>query len=420
MRTTNRVAIAALAAAALALTACGGGDSGGGDSGGGQSAGQTIKLGVLTSLSGSTAAGFVDVEGGVKARLSAYKDGDGKCASTDVEVVMGDDASSPQGALTATQKLVQQDKVYALMPIDSFFSGAAQYASTQAKSTPVVGTSFDGAPQWVDPKVTNFFSADGSTDYRNVPDTYGQYWKAIGGTKVAVVGVATPSSAQAATGALASGVAAGLTEGYQNVALPIGSTDVGAIVLGIKDSGADVLYMPVTPQTAFAIVGGLKQAGVTLTSVLVPTGYGADLLANPPALQAAAGVGFITTTAPTELNTEATQAQSAALKKYAGAEFDDPSFSAGVGWKAADLFLYGLEQAGCDASQADYMDALEKSKTWDAGGLYSEPVDFSEVGNLASAHGPGNCFYVSIAEGDGFKPDPEASPICGEIIDKQG
>jgi branched-chain amino acid transport system substrate-binding protein len=419
MRTTNRVAIAALAAAALALTACGGGDSGGEASGSsGQSAAKTIKLGVLTTLSGPTAAGFVGVEGGVKARLAAYKDAGGKCASTNVDVIMGDDASSPQGALTATQKLIQQDKVYTLMPVDSFFSGAAQYASTQAKSTPVVGTSFDGSPQWVDPKVENFFSANGSTDYKNVADTYGKYWKGLGGTKVAVVGVATPSSSQNALAALASGKAAGLAEAYQNVALPIGSTDVGAIVLGIKDSGADVLYMPVTPQTGFAIVGGLKQAGVTMKSILTPTGYGSDLLANPPALQAAQGVGFTTSYSPTELNTEATQAQSAALKKYAGAKFDDPSFSQAQGWGAADLFLYGLEKAGCDASQADYIDALGKSKTWDNGGLYSAPVDFTKVGNLAPAHGPGNCFYVSIADGNGFKPDPKASPICGKLINK--
>jgi hypothetical protein len=53
MRKTNRVALAAVVAAALALSACGSDDeSGGGDGGGGQSAGGTIKLGLLTSLSG--------------------------------------------------------------------------------------------------------------------------------------------------------------------------------------------------------------------------------------------------------------------------------------------------------------------------------------------------------------------------------
>src|SRR5829696_2282072 len=286
MRRTNRVSLAAVAVATLALTACGGDDEGGGSGGGGGQAAGPIKLGVITSLSGSTSAGFVGVEEGIDARLQAYKAEGGDCADTEFEVVMGDDTSTPQGALTAAQKLVQQDDVYAVMPITSFGSGSAQYLATQAADRPVVGTSFDAAPQWLDESVTNFFSANGSNTPTNVSSTYGEYWDEIGGTKVAVVAVDTASSSTAALATLQSGVEAGLEEAYQNVKLPIGTTDVGAVVLGIKDSGADVLYMPVTPQTAFAIVGGLKQSGVALKSVLTPTGYGADLLASPPALQA--------------------------------------------------------------------------------------------------------------------------------------
>jgi branched-chain amino acid transport system substrate-binding protein len=407
--------LAAVAAATLALTACGGGGGGGA---GGQATGETVKLGVLTTLSGQTAAGFVGVQRGAEARIQAYKAAGGRCANKNFQIVMGDDTSTPQGALTAAQRLVQQENVYAVLPVSPFLPGAAQYLATQAKGAPVVGSAIDGAPQWLDPSVLNFFSATGASDFANIPSTYGQYWKELGGTKVAVVGNDTPSSAKAAEGARQSALAAGLQDGYSNVKLPIGSTDVGAIVLGIKDSGADVLYMPVTPQTAFAIVGGLRQAGVHLKSVLLATGYGADLLASPPALQAAAGVGFITVTAPTELNTEATRAQSAALKQYAGSPTGVPSFSENSGWLVADLFLYGLEAAGCDATQADYITALNRSTTWDAGGLFPHPRTFTEKGVIAAAHGPGNCIYISTVEGDHFVPDPKASPICGTVIGK--
>jgi branched-chain amino acid transport system substrate-binding protein len=415
MRRTNRVALAVACAAALAaLSACGS-DSGGGG-GEGQSAGGTIKIGILTSMSGSASAGFTGVEDGAQARLDAYKDSGGKCADTDFQLVTGDDTSSPEGALTATQNLVQQQKVFAVLPSSSFFYGAGQYAGTQASGTPFVGAGFDGGPQWQNKDYTNLFASTGSVDYEKVPSTWGDYWKSVGGTKVAVVAFDTPSSSGAALGAAQSAQEAGLDQGYVNVNVPFGTTDVGSIVLGIKDSGADVAYLPITPDSAFAIVGGLKQAGVQLKSVLLATGYGADLLQSEPAVQAAQGVGFVTTSAPIELNTDATKAYSEALKKYAGSESGLPSFSQGVGWLNTDLFLHGLELAGCDASQKEFIDALRKDKTWDASGLYGAPIDFSVYGNNAAGMGPGNCIYVSILQDHSFVPDENASPICGDLI----
>src|SRR5262245_19337241 len=55
-----------------------------------------------------------------------------ECASRGFDVVIGDDQSTPQGALTAAQKLVQQDHVYAVLPVSTYFYGAGQYAGTQA------------------------------------------------------------------------------------------------------------------------------------------------------------------------------------------------------------------------------------------------------------------------------------------------
>jgi ABC-type branched-subunit amino acid transport system substrate-binding protein len=349
----------------------------------------------------------------MNARLEAYKAAGGECADTDFEIVRGDDTSSPQGALAAAQKLVQQDDVYAVLPITPFLPAAASYLATQASDTPVLGVSFDASPQWLDESATNFFSASGSIDTALVSSTFGDYWTAIGGTKVAVV--SPEAGGVAAKAAVQSGVEAGLEEGYTNYTLPIGGTDVGAIVLGIKDSGADVAYLSATVDTGFAIVAGLRQAGVEMKSILLPTGYGADLLASEPARQAAQGVSFLTTTPPTELETEASQFQADALREYAGSETGISSFSQNQGWLAADLFLYGLEAAGCDASQADFIETLRSSTTWDASGLYQESVDFSELGNLPNVNSPGNCFYVSTFEGDQFIPDPAASPICGEV-----
>lgn len=82
-------------AAVLVLAACGGGSAGADNTSG------PVKVGVLTSLSGAAGAHYAGTESGVKARFAAYKAAGGKCASRGFDVVMADDQSTPQGALTA-------------------------------------------------------------------------------------------------------------------------------------------------------------------------------------------------------------------------------------------------------------------------------------------------------------------------------
>ena len=259
-----------------------------------------VKVGVVTALSGAASSNYAQSENGVKARFAAYQAANGKCASRGFEVVVGDDQSTPQGALTAAQRLVQQEHVYAVLPISTYFYGAGQYAGTQAKATPFIGGAFDGGEQWFNPKYDNLFAAMSGTDYNKAATTLGDYWKKLGGTKVAVVAYNTPSASKAGEGAALAAERAGLARGYVNERVQVGSTDVGAMVLGIKESGADVLYVPVIPETAFALVSGLRQAGVEMKSVLLATGYGADLLKSPPAVAAAQGIGFLTSYAPVE------------------------------------------------------------------------------------------------------------------------
>ncbi|MBY8860986.1 ABC transporter substrate-binding protein [Nocardia sp. CA2R105] len=399
---------AGLCSVALLVSACGGG-AGANDPNG------PLKIGVLTSLSGSSVAHWAQTESGVKARLAAYKDSGGTCASRRFDVVMADDQSTPQGALTATQRLVQQEKAFAVLPASSFFFGAGQYAGTQARTTPFLGGAFDAGAQWSNPKFENLFPAMSNDDWDSAATTLGDYWKKLGGTKVAVVGYNVPSSSKAAEGAAVSAEHAGLARGYVNERLQLGTTDVGATVLGIKDSGADVLYAPINPDTAFALVTGLHQAGVQLKSVLLATGYGSELLDSPPSIEPAQGVGFMTSYAPVELNTDATKAWSAALQKYAGAPNGIPSFSQAVGWLSADLLLHGLEKAGCTATQKQFISALRPDKTWTAGGLFTQPTDF-EHPNAYSVGGPGDCTFITILRGNTFVPDPNGSPVCGKQI----
>ena len=52
-------------------------------------------------------------------------------------------------------------------------------------------------------------------------------------------------------------------------------------MLGIKNSGADGLYLPLDADTNFAIVQGLQQNGVKMKANVLATGYSQDLLDQP-------------------------------------------------------------------------------------------------------------------------------------------
>ncbi|MBH0779778.1 ABC transporter substrate-binding protein [Nocardia bovistercoris] len=391
-----------LCAVMFAVAACGGDN----DSGAG-SAGGTVKVGLLTTLSGPASAGFVGAKPGVEARLQAYKAEGGKCSGLQFDLVTADDQSSPQGALAGAQKLVQQDKAYAVLEVSPYFFGAAKYMTTSAKGTPAIGGAFDSAPQWLETDSNLFAAVQKVPDFANTYTTMGDYWKAMGITKVAAVSYDNKASQEGMNQALRSSDAAGIGRAYVNDTLAIGSADVGAIVLGIKNSGAEALYLPINPDTSLAIVGGLRQAGVNLKSIVSVTGYGADLLASPPAVQAAQGMTFVSQTAPSEMNTPATQKFADALKQYAGSPSGVPTFSQTYGWLAADLMIYGLEAAGCDASQAKFTSALRGDRSWDASGLLAAPADF------ATLNSEKDCVYLVDLKGDGFVPVPNGTPLCG-------
>ena len=374
-------------------------------------AGADIKLGVITSLTGSLSSGFTTVENGVKARL-AVENAKGGVNGRKIKYVMADDTSTAAGTVAAVKKLIQQDKVYGILDNSAFFSAGAKVA--KAAAVPVSGVSFDGGPAWHDPSYTNMFDAFGLGDLNKVSTTYGTFFKSEGATKMAVVAYANTASTLAAKGAMESTVRAGLAKAYTNYQLPPGTTDVGPVVAQIKASGADALYMPVVPNTAFAIVVGLKRAGVKLKSVVTTTGYGGDLLKSPDALAAGEGINFITTGAPVEAQTPATKAFQDALATYANST-DIPSFAEYIGWMTTDLFIAGLKLAGANASAADFISKL-RAGTWDGGGL-QKPENFANPIPAASGLGSQNCTNILKLTSGKFVPVANAVPICGTIID---
>jgi branched-chain amino acid transport system substrate-binding protein len=400
---------ALVALVASSVVACGGSGGSGAD----PAAGSTITVGVMADLTGAYSSDFSTSEKGIKARID-LQNAQGGVNGHKLNYVVADTTSSVAGTLSAAQTLVQNDKAFAVIGDNADGSGAVNFLHQQ--SVPYLAES-SSAPQFGEAAYTNMFSVTGSYNpHYAVATTYGDFFRKEGVTSVAGVGYPDAASANAVKAHLAGAAAVGLTVSYTNTSLPIGSTDVGAIALGIQKSGANGIFLPILPNTAFALLGQLKQLGVNLKAAVVLTGYGEDLLGSPPAVQAAQGDDFTSFLSPLELNTSATRTVQDAMRKYSGVTTTDPTSAEYYGWLLADAFIAGLKASPANPSRQQYNTALRGVHNYTAGGLYTgTPLDFGQIGNVSVGTGPGNCIYVVKMQGNAFHPVPGALPICGKL-----
>jgi ABC-type branched-subunit amino acid transport system substrate-binding protein len=182
----------------------------------------------------------------------------------------------------------------------------------------------------------------------------------------------------------------------------------------MKSGGVDGVTASVDPNTAFALVTALRQAGANLKVAMFATGYGGDLLqAGPGALQAAQNVYFLTSFEPIEMNTAATQQAQAAFKTIGITT--DPTYAEYAGYTSIALLVLGLDAAGPNPSHAALISALSGIKDFNAAGLFgSHKLDLGNRANVGV--GVDNCFWVTKLVGSTFQLVQGADPICGTII----
>lgn len=368
--------------------------------------GKTITLGVLTDLTGVSAAGFLTFPKGVQAGIGV--------AGTEgyhFKYVLADTGSSPQGALIAAQRLVQQDHVFAVLGESSFFFAAAPFLASHG--VPVIGADVD-ANEWLTDR--NMFSIDGAEDFTKIFTQYGLSFKKLGVTNLAAVGYAIPSSTDAAKGAAVSAQMAGIKVGYLNTTLSVGSTNVGPIVLAMKNAGVDGLDPAIITNSAFAIIDGMRQQGAPLKAAILAEGYGGDLAAGgPDAAGEAQGLYFLSAYEPVEMHTAATEKLQSALQTYAGVT-GDPTSAEYYAYLSVDAVVQGLKAAGANATQASFINAMLAMTNYPATGLYDgHGVDFSMAGRGQTA-APGNCWWVTQYQGSTFHVIPGLDPVCGETV----
>lgn len=132
----------------FALAACGngGGNSGGGSSSGGGDAAElpdTIKIGVMGTMTGEQAEDGKNIQGAVALiEQELAKDGGLKVGDTvvKVEFVLGDTEAKPEQAVNVMQKFINQDGVIAVVGPNNSSDCLSSYEVSQAAGIPAVAS----------------------------------------------------------------------------------------------------------------------------------------------------------------------------------------------------------------------------------------------------------------------------------------
>lgn len=373
---------------------------------------KSVKIGFISSETGvasETGKGAIDA---CKARIGRAN-AEGGVAGRRIEVEYVDDQSGP-GNLDIAKDLVQNRNVFAVVNNSALAFFAYRYLVDQG--VPVVGGGFDGTYYYDKGNESIISGLGGGSPVPGLTfDIGGQVMKKLGGTKVAAVGYGiSPSSSENAQAVYQyGGPSAGLKPTYINKTVDFGSTDVGPVVLGIKNSGADALWLPLNPATNLAIIQGLQQNGADMKAVLSATGYGQALLESPVAATLTDRDVFMTGFRPVELGGKAVKQLQADRKKFGG-KTGAPGWGEYTGYVTCDIVVHGLELAGKDLTRKGFVDAIRNAGEYDVAGLTCQPHDYSlaNYGKVSSTY----CQWGVVVEDGKFKILNKGKPFVGKVV----
>jgi branched-chain amino acid transport system substrate-binding protein len=404
---------AALSAAAVGVVATGASaQSSGTDPG---VSNKSIKLGFISSETGAAASNFVGADKACKARVGA-ENAKGGINGRKIDLITIDDKSGA-GNQTAAKDLVENQKVFAVVN-DSPFAFLTYRYLRDAK-VPMIGGGFDGS-YYYDPGSEWLISSlgDGTPIPGITSDTAVRVMKQLGAKKVAAIGYgASPSSSETAKAVETFGAeSVGLEGVYLNNTLEFGSTDVGPVVLGIKNSGADGVYLPLDSNTNFSIVQQLQQNGVPIKANVLATGYSQDLLEQPIAKTITPNDVMQSSYKPIELGGKAVKTFTKNLKKYGGIT-GVPNYGVYTGYITCDMAIVGLQNAGETPTRQGFVDGLRKTNggIYDSAGLTCNPINlsyehFGKISDLESC-----LYYVQVKDGK-FVVYNHGKPIKGKTV----
>lgn len=230
-------------------------------------AADNVKVGLLSTLSGSGAALGIDIRDGFSL---AVKHAGGKLGGLPASVIVADDQASPDGAKQTADRLLKRDKV-------DFMTGVVFSNVMLAVGKPIFDSktfyiSANAGPSQLAGAQCNpfFFSASYQND--NMHEAVGKTVQDKGFKKVALLAPNYPAGKDALTGFKRFYKGTIVSEDYT----PLSQLDYGAELSKMRASGADAVYIFLPGGLGVNFIKQFVGAGLSKDMTLFGPGFSAD------------------------------------------------------------------------------------------------------------------------------------------------
>ena len=393
------VAMLAVTLLAAVLAAC---VSAAPDASAGQTTGvypKRVVVGSLVSETGPLPALFAPIVTGARAYLDMVN-AKGGVAGRRIDLATTlDDQSSPSIDASQARTLVDEDHVFAVLPVaTASFTGGKFLA---ASGVPTFGLNVN--PQWMDGP--SLFGNSGSYVNFSPSATVVQPAFVAQQHHAHAVAVLAYNIAQSQEGC--QGMVNGLRKyhvpvAYEDLSIPAPASDLHADVTRMKQAGVDMVVSCMDLGGDVLLSNTMRATGMTHVTQLWATGY--DESAIRQYTSAMQGAYFMEPNVPFEVTKlhpgvyPGMDLFQKMLKKHF--PHTKPSETALAGWTSAALLVQGLRKVGRHLTRKRLVRAINSIKSFTAGTILA-PVDWRTA---HTSSGPLNCSAFVQARGKRFAP----------------
>jgi ABC-type branched-subunit amino acid transport system substrate-binding protein len=366
------VILAALTAIPLLMAACGGEEKAGAPTAAspgaspaavGDRTGVTdtqILLGTHLPLSQTVAAAYAPIGDGMKAYFDYINDTEGGVYGRKIKIIVGDDHYNPPDTVEVVRKLVEQDKVFAIVSGlgDETHAAVLQYLEDNGVPDMFLAT---GVHRYTEPPVKTRFG--GIPDYQIEGRMLGAYVaKNYNGKKIGILRENNEYGVDGLNG-VKMGLEGSDVEIVADEKCEATVADVAAQTQRIKNAGAEVIVSVAGPVQSASLVNMIRAVLAWDVPILVSGVDVSDIFIALAGAENAEGViSVVFGHQVYETDNPGIQKHIEIIKKYAPNV--EPSNFTLYGATTAELMVESLKRAGPDLTREKLVDAAESIRDW--------------------------------------------------------
>ena len=373
-RRAGVTACAALVLAGTVLAACGNASTNLSTTGNTQGVyPHRIVVGGLASITGPLPADFAPAIAGAQAYFDWVNANGGVNGRKIVLAYKLDDGSDPSEDATQARTLVEQNHVFAVVPVATPEFSGGPFLSQH--DVPTFGLDVNTNADWAGPSM---FGNTGSYTAFESAQLQAAYLAELHHVKAAaLIAYNISQSSEGCQGVANAFRQYGVRIVFEDLAVPVPAFDLSADVARMKSLGVDMVASCLDLSGDILLAHTMQQDGMTKVVQYWFDGYDQSALKTyAPAMQ---GVYFMLQHVPFEVTQlypgryPAMDRFEAALARYAPG--NPPSEAALAGWTSADLFVTGLRMIGRDVTRTRLVAAINSLTLYTAHGLVA-PINW--------------------------------------------